>query len=444
MSGTLAWFTTLFAIGIEELMTVLLSTSFFSRYLSRKLYILSILEYVTAKLIWLLMWFYFLNSYNVIKYLGSALIILIWLLTAYRSSISKSLFFVAAVLSYIVITDSLCMTIFIPSEGILQFALQDPYAYCVIVCSAKITGLFGVIIIRNIAKKHGFLKKSFRWTEWAITLFFPLSALLISIIISRIIWTNLNYSKEYAVCMLVMLLIDLLSIYFLDQYNKSQHAIRGNAVLRQNLKLESEHIASLHESYEQQRKQTHDFYNHLAVLQGMAEKSAPLEEFSKYLGTLLATKFPTILYINTHRTVVDVILSQKVSIARDKGIDFQLQLENLSHFPLPDDALVVILTNLIDNAIEACEKISDTQNRFIQLTMKCEDKTAWLCIENTTAAPVSIHNNYVQTTKGDPLLHGYGLKNIAALLGQCNGTYIVDYLDEEKKFCFYSKIPFSG
>ena len=157
MSGTLAWFTTLFAIGIEELMTVLLSTSFFSRYLSRKLYILSILEYVTAKLIWLLMWFYFLNSYNVIKYLGSALIILIWLLTAYRSSISKSLFFVAAVLSYIVITDSLCMTIFIPSEGILQFALQDPYAYCVIVCSAKITGLFGVIIIRNIAKKHGFL-----------------------------------------------------------------------------------------------------------------------------------------------------------------------------------------------------------------------------------------------------------------------------------------------
>lgn len=336
------------------------------------------------------------------------------------------------------------MTIFIPSEGILQFALQDPYAYCVIICSVKITELFGVIVIRNILKKQEVLKKSFHWTEWAMTLFFPLSALVVSVIISRIIWTNLNYSKEYAVCMLIMLLIDLLSVYFLEQYNKSQRAIRDNTVLRQNLKLESEHIASLQENYEQQRKQTHDFYNHLAALQGMAEKGAPLEEFSKYLGTLLATKLPALFYINTHRTVVDVILSQRVSIARDKGIDFQLQLENLSRFPLPDDALVVILTNLIDNAIEACEKISNMQDRFIQLTMKSEDKTAWLCIENTTSAPVSIRNNFVQTTKGDPLLHGYGLKNIATLLGQCNGTYILDYRDKERKFCFYSKIPIYG
>lgn len=444
MSEALAWFTTLFAIGIEELMTVLLSTSFFSRYLSRKLYVFSILGYVSAKTIWLLIWYVFLNDHIGIKYLVCSLLMLIWLLTAFRSSTVKCLFFIVAILSYFIIMDSLSMAIFIPSEGILQFALQDPYAYCVIACSAKITGLFGVIIIRNIAKKRKFLNKPFRWGEWTITLFFPLSALLISIIISRIIWTNLNYSKEYAVCMLVMLMIDLLSIYFLEQYNKSQCAIRDNAVLRQNLKLESEHIASLHESYEQQRKQTHDFYNHLAALQGMAEKGAPLEEFSKYLGTLLATKLPAVFYINTHRTVVDVILSQKVSIARDKGIDFQLQLENLSHFPLPDDALVVILTNLIDNAIEACEKFSDTQDRFIQLTMKCEDKTAWLCIENTTVAPVSIRNNFVQTTKGDPLLHGYGLKNIATLLGQCNGTYIVDYLDEEKRFCFYSKIPICG
>ena len=171
MNEVLEWFVTLFAIGIEELMTVLLSTSFFSQYLSRKLYILSILGYVTTKLIWLMMWYYFLNSYNVMKYLGSALIILIWLLTAYRSTISKSLFFVAAVLSYIVITDILCMTIFIPSEGILQFALQDPYAYCVIICSAKITELLGVIVIRNIIKKQELLKKSFHWTEWATTLF---------------------------------------------------------------------------------------------------------------------------------------------------------------------------------------------------------------------------------------------------------------------------------
>ena len=450
MNEALEWFTTLFAIGIEELMTILLSSCFCSRYYSRKLYTLSILGYVTVESIWLLLWYYFLNGYIAIKYLVCALILLTWLLTAYRSSVIKSLFFITAIFSYLTIVDSFSMAIIVPAipaisaKGILQFALQDPYVYSVIICNAKMMELFGVIIILNAAKKRGFLKKPFRWTEWAVTLFFPLSALIVSVIISRIIWTNLSYSKEYAVCMFIMLMLVLLSIYFLDQYNKSQQVIRDNDVLRQNLKLESNHIAALQESYEQQRKQTHDFYNHLATLQGMAEKGTPSEEFSKYLGTILATKIPVVFYINTHRTVVDIILSQKVSIARDKGIDFQLKLENLSHFPIPDDALVVILTNLIDNAIEACERISDIQDRFILLTMKMEKQIAWLCIENTTAEPVSIRDNFVTTTKDDLLLHGYGLKNITTLLSQCNGTYILDYRDEDRMFSFYSKIPILG
>lgn len=187
-----------------------------------------------------------------------------------------------------------------------------------------------------------------------------------------------------------MLVIDIISINFLDHLEASQQAIRENAILRQNLKLESEHIKLLQENYDQQRKQTHEFYNQLATLQGMAKKEVPLDEFSKYLGTLLATKPPALFYINTGRTVVDVILSQKVSNARDNGIDFQLQLEDLSHFPLPDDALVVILTNLIDNAIEACANVADGRDRYIQLVMKIEGKTAWLCIENTTIMPVII------------------------------------------------------
>ena len=128
----------------------------------------------------------------------------------------------------------------------------------------------------------------------------------------------------------------------------------------------------------------------------------------------------------------------------DTSIDFQLQLEDLSHFPLPDNALVVILTNLIDNAIDACEKIPVEHERFIQLVMKTEEKTAWICIENTTAAPITIQNNYVLTTKDNSLLHGFGLKNVSSLISQHNGSYILDYREKDHRFCFYAKIPVSG
>lgn len=444
MSAVLEWFIFLFTVGIEGIIIVILSTCFFSQYPSQKLYFLSVLGYISISIIWLLVWNSCLSDNVRIKYLTNAIILLSWLTIAYRRSIIKSLFFIAAIFSYLTIVDIIYMVIFIPADGILQFALQDPYAYCTLCCGTKITELFGAIIVRNIVKNRKLLNKSFRTSDWVMSLFFPLSTLVVSVIISRIIWTNLDCSTEYAVCMLAMLMIDFLSIYFLEQYNKSQCAIRDNAILRQNLKLESEHIRSIQESYAQQRKQTHDFYNQLATLQGLAENGASLETFSKYLGTLLATKPQAIFFINTHRTVVDIILSQKVSAARDQGIDFQFQLVDLSRFPLPDDALVVILTNLIDNAIEACRKVPMEKDRFVKLVMKIEEKTAWLCIENTTAAPVEIHDNYVSTTKGDPLLHGYGLKNISTLIGQYKGMYVLDYREEDRRFCFYSKFPFSG
>ena len=441
MNAALEWLFTILMVGLEVWMTIYLSIAFFHPNLTVRLYSISKICFYIVEILWLILWNQVLYEHIIIKYVVNALIFLSWLVIAYRGSIIKYLFYVVFTLSYFTCVDSFFLSLFSSPDGVIQFALRDPYTYFTLSCSTKIMELFGIIVISGIVKKQKVLDNSFQWMGWFKTGFFPFSALIISVIMSRIILTDLQYSKEYAVCMFIVLAVDLISINVLDQLDKSQRAIRENAVLRQNLKLETDHIASLQENYEQQRKQTHDFYNQLATLQGMADKGAPPEEFSKYLGRLLATKPPAVFYINTHRIVVDVVLSQKVSYARDEGINFQLQLEDLAQFPLPDDALVVILTNLIDNAIEACKKIPVEQERFIQLVMKTEGKKAWLCIENTTSGPVEIHNNYVMTTKSDPLSHGYGLKNISALINQSKGTYILDYREENHRFCFYSTFP---
>lgn len=442
MNALSGYLISVFFICIETWIIVYLSTGFFHYHKSRRFFFLSIICFLATDSCWLFVWDWFLAGHTLVKYLGGAIIISIWLVIVYDGSIIKYLFFSAFILSYFTVIDNLFISMF-SAPGLIQFSIQDPYALFSLSCCAKVIEVFGIIFVRNIVKKKA-LDNAFRLIDLAKTSLFPFSTLIISVIMSRIILYDLKYSKEYATCMLVMLLIDLISISFLEQLDASQRALRENAILRQNLKLETDHITSLQENYEQQRKQTHDFYNQLATLQGMADKGVPPEDFSKYLGRLLATKPPAIFYINTHRIVVDVVLSQKVPYARDEGIDFQLHLEDLAQFPLPDDALVVILTNLIDNAIEACKKVPAEQERFIQLIMKIEGKKAWLCIENTTAAPVEIHDNYVFTTKGDPLLHGYGLKNIAALIKQNSGAYILDYREKDRHFCFYSTIPVKG
>lgn len=444
MNAITAIFFNIALICIEVWMIVYASGAFYKRKLSNKAFLLSALMLLAVYI--LIMQFFggHLNSHLWLKYLINIIIILLWLKCAYWGTLMAHCYFCIFIISYINVIDGLFLLISPSFGGSIQFALDNPYSYFALCCCSKSFELMGIIIIHHAKYKHFNASTVFGWADWGRVTFFPLATSVVAVFISRILLIDLRFAKEIAACLFVMLVIDIISINFLDRLEASQQAIRENAVLRQNLKLESEHIASLQENYEQQRKQTHDFYNQLATLHGMAEKGVSLEVFSKYLGTLLATKPPAVFYINTHRTVVDVIMCQKVPIARDKGIDFQLQLEDLSHFPLPDDALVVILTNLIDNAIEACEKVPNEQERFIQLVMKIEEKTAWLCIENTTIAPVDIHNNYVLTTKGDPLLHGYGLKNISALINQYNGMYILDYLKEDRRFCFYSKFPIPG
>jgi sensor histidine kinase regulating citrate/malate metabolism len=239
-----------------------------------------------------------------------------------------------------------------------------------------------------------------------------------------------------SLCGCMLLLTDMMSIFLLEHLEKQQIAIRDNAILQQNLKSERDSIGIWVEAYRQERKRSHDFQNQLSVLRGMVEEQAPTDSFLSYLDSLLNVKLPATRYIDTGRPVADVLLSQKAAIAANKEIRFQMQLDNLSTFPLSDDALVVVLANLLDNAIEACEKIEEPAQRIIRLRMQAALEAHFLYVDNPTAQPVQIVNNQVVSTKKDGLEHGYGLKNIATILDQLDAIYAIDYQAEQHLFRF--------
>ncbi len=278
-------------------------------------------------------------------------------------------------------------------------------------------------------------------TGWTLIFLFSIPAYLLVMALSRSIWFAPDAGWISLAISMLLSFVCVGAFFLLDYSGRRQEADRENTVLRQNLKLETAHIASMERRYIQQRQQTHDFKNQFAVLRGMAERNAPQEEFAAYLHSMMDIDIPSVLYINTHRTVVDIIMSEKYPMAKDKGIDFQFQLDDLTSFPMPDDALVVALTNLIDNAIEACEKIPQASDRHILLKMKMDERIALLGIENTTAEPVVIRDNVVQTTKNDTLDHGYGLRNVAAMIEQSGGMWFIEYRDEDKRFSFFASLP---
>ena len=278
-------------------------------------------------------------------------------------------------------------------------------------------------------------------TGWMLVELFSAPAYILSMWVARSEWFGPDIVWITCTVFGSLSFVCVGAFFLLDYSGRKQETDREKAALQQNLKLETAHIASMESRYTQQRAQTHDFKNQLAVLRDMAGRNAPQEEFAAYLNSMLEIDIPGVLYINTHRTVVDVIMSEKVPVAKDKGIDFQFQLDDLTDFPLPDDALVVVLTNLIDNAIEASEKIPQAAERHIWMRMKVDREIALLGIDNSTHEPVAIRDNAVQTTKDDPMAHGYGLKNVAAMIEKSGGMWFIEYDAAGKKFRFSASIP---
>ena len=118
-----------------------------------------------------------------------------------------------------------------------------------------------------------------------------------------------------------------------------------------------------------------------------------------------------------------------------------LQLYDVTHFGLKDEHLVVVLANLIDNAIEACEKIDNGKSKKMMLVMKVEEESSFLYIENTTAFPVKILDNQVVLPAKQSAEHGYGLKNATAILNSYKAVFAIVYKEEQGLFCFSAQVP---
>jgi hypothetical protein len=354
----------------------------------------------------------------------------------FRTDFVKALFTALLLVSYLVILDSFVvwgvpMLLGTRTEQIYS----DPYAYYLLCFGAKALELLGLVIFRACTRVRLQVQAT-GWEDCLRLLFYPTTTMVLSLALIRMYEQAPELAGTLSLCGCMLLLTDIMSIFLLEHLEKQQIAIRDNAILQQNLKSERDSIGIWVEAYRQERKRSHDFQNQLSVLRGMVEDQAPTDSFLGYLDSLLNVKLPATRYIDTGRPVADVLLSQKAAIAANKGIRFQMQLDNLSSFPLSDDALVVVLANLLDNAIEACEKIEEPAQRIIHLRMQAAPEAYFLYVDNPTAQPVQIVNNQVVSTKKNGLEHGYGLKNIAMILDQLDAIYAIDYQAEQHLFRF--------
>jgi sensor histidine kinase regulating citrate/malate metabolism len=193
-------------------------------------------------------------------------------------------------------------------------------------------------------------------------------------------------------------------------------------------------MEALGKAYANQRQLTHDFYMHLEVLGNLLSDRKSSDAMA-YLQTLRTQQTTRALLVNSHHAVLDALLNQKASTAKQHGIDINFEVNNLSGLPLDPADITVILANLLDNALEACDVYAGEKKLEVKILL---GSTFFFSIRNT-CNPVQIINQEIKSSKSNPSIHGFGLKNVKSLLQKYHGEYVMFY--EGGWFQFTGEIP---
>lgn len=228
--------------------------------------------------------------------------------------------------------------------------------------------------------------------------------------------------------MLLLMNISLLLLF--DKLATRGKIQQENNALQEQMKNERLRLQSATESYEAQRTLTHDFDNRLLAIQQLLQYGKQNEALS-YVQEVRASVAQTDVAVSTNNPLADAVLNQKYRRALELGVEMQFLLSDLSTFPLTGDELVTVLSNLLDNALEACQKIrtegSIHGTLSIRVKLLMEDALATISVKNTSA-PVTVDaDGEVETTKKAKNLHGFGLKTCQKILKRSGFDFVVHY-----------------
>lgn len=178
------------------------------------------------------------------------------------------------------------------------------------------------------------------------------------------------------------------------------------------------HYAEVENMYNQTRGWRHDYRNHIQVLKNYAELG-DMEAVKSYLNELAEDLETVDMALKTGNRMADVILNSKISLARSKEIQVRADAHVPVTLSIADIDLCIILGNLFDNAIEACQDLPG-QERMIRVYMDMKNTQLYISFTNTTAQKKQRkENGRFATTKGKG--HGYGLVRIDTIIQRYQG-----------------------
>lgn len=208
----------------------------------------------------------------------------------------------------------------------------------------------------------------------------------------------------------------------IEAYAYNLSFIEEHRQITRQLALQMEYIDQIKEAVDEKRRLIHDFRQHLRVIDNMAQKTnqTMISEYLNNTYEFIDNSKTTEIFI-CNNAAVDAILQYYFAVCKKQKIKLDIKLSIPEQLPLGDVELCSIFGNLLENAIEACQR-QKSGKKFIYINSKEDHSMFYLIIENSYDGKVIKSGNKFLSFKKDANRIGIGLESVKKTLHNYQGT----------------------
>lgn len=371
---------------------------------------------------------YFSNNLTLLLKIGLMVAIIpIFALFSYKDKIYIILFFSMLCVYVFLIIDIIIGCVFsLLTEETIQVILTGNNFYTILLhISAKLINLIAYLLIAKMFKSLNFNISTKYWVLLNVIMATNLFISLVFMEPSGIFSLDIGVT-DYLIFASGFLVMSCFVVYFFIQIclffqKEKEYYITDitNKTLCQQIEIQSVMIDNI-------KKIKHDMKNNLINISMLINQNQT-DEVTGYINELTANIEQSRSGVcRSGNSIVDAIINCKVTICESNNIKLNLKVDKLPELNTSFCEMTTILSNIIDNSIEASLKLKQSE-REIVVHIFVYKGYAVFSIKNKFNTVLNIENGIVKTTKQNKSIHGYGLSLIEDTVKKNNGVFNYSY-----------------
>ena len=261
-------------------------------------------------------------------------------------------------------------------------------------------------------------------------IFAMISVSIFSFYMELLVFEQKNIRESILFSSLIcVLILNFIMIYLYDTLSATYIGKMKIEFIEREKEYYHEQSELLQKTHNDLKTFRHDEKNRLLVLRQLIENDKK-EKAMEYLSKINEKLCHKEIFSSTGNIALDSILNYKLSFAHENGIEVCTDIFIPKDIPIEDDDIVIIFSNLLDNAIEASARLKE--KRYIEVRVKYEKNYLQLRISNRFDFILKQVDGKMITRKENSSIHGIGISSVQSVVNKYEG--LIELKQEEDMF----------